>query len=125
MLPAPRLPHASCAPLAFCLLQHELCVSNNRLTGAIPRAVGKLKKLELLLLSNNMLSGAVPATVGHCGQLKEVYLQLNTLQGALPSSISTLTKLKVLYVAANKLTGTQQLKEQLCRERGKEFTMVG
>jgi Leucine-rich repeat (LRR) protein len=77
----------------------ELNISNNKLTGALPSEIGKLKRLKVLNASNNLMTG-VPAEIGHLPDLEILDLSSNELTG-LPNELAELKKLKVLNLSGN------------------------
>lgn len=60
-------------------------MTNNTLTGAIPRSLFKLPKLEFLYLSNNNLSSTIPGSFGSSKRLREIWLNNNQLTGTIPT----------------------------------------
>ena len=68
------------------------------LTGAIPAALGKLSKLEILWLSNNQLSGGLPPELGNLSELTILYLYNNRLSGDIPQEFGKLTSLTTLDI---------------------------
>ena len=83
----------------------ELNLRNNRLTGEIPPALGKLNNLELLNLSGNRLTGTIPAELSNLSVLKTLVLSENELNGPIPTGLGNhhLTSLKL---SRNQLSGT-------------------
>lgn len=77
----------------------ELDISNNKLTGALPSEIGKLKNLRVLIASNNLMTG-VPAEIGQMPDLEILDLSNNQLTG-LPNELANLKKLKVLNLSGN------------------------
>ncbi len=77
----------------------ELNISNNKLTGALPSEIGKLKNLKILNASNNLMTG-VPAEIGHLPDLEVLDLSNNELTG-LPYELANLKKLKILNLSGN------------------------
>ena len=63
---------------------------NDGLTGPLPKAIGKLKSLELLWLHENKLTGIIPQELGDLQSLKELKLQWNNMEGEIPTSLSNL-----------------------------------
>lgn len=77
----------------------ELNISNNKITGALPSEIQKLKNLKVLNASNNLMTG-VPAEVGQLSNLEVLDLSNNQLTG-LPNELANLKKLKVLNLSGN------------------------
>lgn len=77
----------------------ELDVSNNKLTGALPSEINKLKNLKILNASNNLMTG-VSAEIGQLQNLEILDLSNNQLTG-LPYELGNLQKLKTLNLSGN------------------------
>ncbi|WVZ59161.1 hypothetical protein U9M48_009353 [Paspalum notatum var. saurae] len=79
----------------------ELRVANNSLD-SLPKEIGLLKHLEILIASNNRIT-SLPSSIGDCESLTEVDLSSNLLT-ELPEAFGSLYKLKVLHIRNNGLT---------------------
>nr|GMD13720.1 receptor-like protein EIX2 [Ipomoea batatas] len=79
-----------------------LALSTNELYGEIPPCLGKLQRLEVLDLGNNNLSGHIPNSLGSLLSLSSMHLQNNELEGKLPGSMQNLTSLRILDLSENK-----------------------
>ena len=64
-----------------------------RLTGGIPKEIGKLMNLQLLYLHNNQLTGVIPKDIGKLTNLQYLSLSNNQLTGEIPKDIGKLTNL--------------------------------
>ncbi|PPR81232.1 hypothetical protein GOBAR_AA39484 [Gossypium barbadense] len=83
-----------------------LDLSNNTLFGRIPRWMGKMLGLEVLLMANNHFGGPIP--VEFCKLkyfLKILDLSANNISGSLPSCFNSL-RLTHVYLSRNKLRGS-------------------
>ncbi|KAK6931162.1 Leucine-rich repeat-containing N-terminal, plant-type [Dillenia turbinata] len=94
----------------------KLHIYGNKLSGPIPESIGKLSKLEELLLYENTLSGKfrstynslsghIPDKIGNIQALEELDLSSNLLSGKIPSSITNLSSTLVIYLDTNFLEG--------------------
>ena len=83
----------------------NLNLSNDELTGEIPKEIGKLINLRGLYLNNNQLTGEIPKEIGKLTNLQDLYLNNNKLTGEIPKEIGKLINLQWLYLYNNKLTG--------------------
>ena len=84
---------------------HGEFIFRGTLTGRIPASLGRLSKLEYLMLSNNQLTGRVPVSLGNLSQLGGLELQNNQLSGEIPPELGNLSRLWGLNLAGNALSG--------------------
>ncbi|CAA0838908.1 disease resistance family protein / LRR family protein [Striga hermonthica] len=80
-------------------------LSNNILSGDIPREVTCLVALQSLNLSRNNLTGSIPDNIGNMKQLESLDFSMNSLSGEIPSSITTMSFLSSFNLSYNHLTG--------------------
>ena len=73
----------------------------NDLTGQIPSELGNLASLSALWLRDNNLSGIVPAELGDLVGLTELSLQNNALSGPIPQSLLQLDRLRRFFIGGN------------------------
>ncbi|KAK2967959.1 hypothetical protein RJ640_002814, partial [Escallonia rubra] len=94
-----------------------LNLSNMDLLGTISPSIGNLSFLVSLDLSNNNLSGGipkemartVPLEIGHLSNLKQINLGFNSLRGTIPATIFNISTLQSLSAPFNQLSGTLPL----------------
>ena len=65
----------------------SLALQSNRLSGDIPRDLGRLTNLTSLILRDNRLSGEIPSDLGNLDNLVRVYLSNNPLTGCVPAGL--------------------------------------
>ncbi|KAL9237866.1 hypothetical protein vseg_012363 [Gypsophila vaccaria] len=82
-----------------------LDLSNNVLSGDVPRGIYTLHNLKELYLQNNQFSGLLPSDIGLCPHLVKVDVSNNSIIGEIPSSFSRLKSLIFLSLADNMLSG--------------------
>ncbi|CAD5183539.1 unnamed protein product [Musa acuminata subsp. malaccensis] len=80
-------------------------LSNNHLSGEIPKELTKLLGLRFLNLSNNHLTGRIPKNIGDMKILESLDLSVNSLTGEIPSSFSAMNFLARLNLSYNNLSG--------------------
>ena len=80
-----------------------LILSGNRLTGPIPPELGSLANLTRLNLGDNELSGWITPELGSLDNLTDLKLNDNQLTGPIPPALGNLTELKVLDLSSNRL----------------------
>ncbi|KAI3993708.1 hypothetical protein MKX01_002721 [Papaver californicum] len=92
---------------------HQLDLMWNNISGSIPKEIGNILSLELLLLNGNQFSGSLPDEIGRLTNLVRLQLDENQLSGVIPKSFANLTKLKHLHLNNNSLSG--QIPPELSR----------
>ncbi|KAL2334698.1 hypothetical protein Fmac_015911 [Flemingia macrophylla] len=80
-------------------------LSNNNLSGTIPREITDLDGLIYLNLSHNQLSGEIPPSIGNMRLLESIDISRNQISGEIPSTISNLSFLSRLDMSHNHLKG--------------------
>ena len=75
------------------------------LAGEIPRELGKLLKLDKLLLAGNELEGEIPSELGNLSRLEHLTLAGNLFTGELPPELGKLANLTLLTLSGQYLTG--------------------
>eukprot|EP00253_Pinus_taeda_P008856 PITA_08856 len=81
-----------------------LVLSNNKIQGNIPPHIGNLSSLTLLNLSENFLNGNVPP-LGKFVKIERLYLSNNNLEGNIPDDFEGLQHLGLLDLSVNRLSG--------------------
>ena len=82
-----------------------MILSDNQLTGSIPRKLGNLFKLQTLSIEDNQLTGIIPTELGGLTELYYLRLSRNQLTGAIPTELGNLVNLELLYLSSNRLSG--------------------
>jgi Leucine-rich repeat (LRR) protein len=77
----------------------------NKLTGSIPKELGKLQKITSLLLWGNSLSGVIPPEISNCSSLVVFDVSANDLTGDIPGDLGKLVWLEQLQLSDNMFTG--------------------
>ncbi|CAL9049297.1 unnamed protein product [Musa banksii] len=88
-------------------------LSNNHLSGEIPKELTKLLGLRFLNLSSNHLTGRIPENIGDMKTLESLDLSVNSLIGEIPSSFSAMHFLARLNLSYNNLSGKIPTSSQL------------
>ncbi|CAJ1942111.1 unnamed protein product [Sphenostylis stenocarpa] len=78
---------------------------NRDLTGPLSTELGKLSKLNILILAGCGFSGNIPDEIGNLSELSFLALNSNNFTGKIPPSLGKLSKLYWLDLADNQLTG--------------------
>jgi hypothetical protein len=77
----------------------------NSVLGPIPKELGNLANLQILLLSRSTLSQLFPPPVLNLVNLIELKIDNCNLSGPIPPEISNLSKLQILFLGNNSLVG--------------------
>ncbi len=82
-----------------------LTLVNNGLKGSLPRELGDLDNLTILLLHDNQLTGPIPPELGKLSLLERLGALRNQLSGPLPPELGGLRSLQTLVLDENDLSG--------------------
>ncbi|KAJ3125149.1 hypothetical protein HK100_010954 [Physocladia obscura] len=88
-------------PTLFTPKLFKLNVSNNLLSGEIPKMIGVSIYLTTLKLSNNKFTGVIPPIFGKLANLKSLCLDGNKLTGFPPTEIILMNELRELRLSGN------------------------
>ncbi|XP_050902668.1 LRR receptor-like serine/threonine-protein kinase SIK1 [Lathyrus oleraceus] len=95
----------------------ELHLSNNSLTGEIPKGIIDLTQLKTVNLEYNILTGNILFMFDNSSSLQYLNLGFNNLSGILPSNVCQgLPNLKLLYLFANEFSGKVPKVWRYCKE---------
>ncbi|MCY4171171.1 MAG: S8 family serine peptidase [Bacteroidetes bacterium] len=92
--------------LGFAHGLRRLILVENSITGEIPQELGQIRQLRTLNLAANSLSGDIPSELGNLSNLETLYLYFNDLTGEIPPELGQLSNLKELDLTENSLSGT-------------------
>ncbi|XP_051146169.1 piriformospora indica-insensitive protein 2-like [Andrographis paniculata] len=79
--------------------------SNPGLAGEVPEGLGKLEKLESLVIMENSLTGELPESIGRLRNLRRLNLAGNLFSGGIPAGMTSLDRLLILDLSNNSLSG--------------------
>ncbi|KAH9737061.1 protein kinase domain-containing protein [Citrus sinensis] len=83
----------------------ELDFMWNDLTGTIPKEIGNISSLILLLLNGNKLSGSLPDDLGYLSNLNRLQVDENNITGTIPKSFANLSRVRHLHLNNNSIGG--------------------
>ncbi|GJU04494.1 phytosulfokine receptor 2 [Tanacetum coccineum] len=83
----------------------QLSVASNNFSGEISTSLGKLSKLESLVLFGNQFVGTLPDVFENLTLLEQLNAHTNLFLGELPSTIEACSKLRLLDLRNNSLSG--------------------
>uniref|UniRef100_K3ZM45 Receptor kinase-like protein Xa21 n=1 Tax=Setaria italica TaxID=4555 RepID=K3ZM45_SETIT len=78
-----------------------LILSENAISGSIPKDIGNLFNLQILEFDHNNFTGTIPSSFSRLTDLQVLTLYGNKFSGPIPSTIGNLTELNSLYLGAN------------------------
>ena len=84
---------------------NQLDVSENKLTGEIPRAISDCLSLEYLYLQGNLFQGTLTPSLASLRGLQFLHLSQNNLSGPIPKDLQKLSLLQYLNLSFNNLEG--------------------
>ncbi|KAJ9171064.1 hypothetical protein P3X46_019114 [Hevea brasiliensis] len=88
-------------------------LSDNNLSGEIPKEITSLISLQSLNLSDNLFFGKIPKDIGDMKMIEVLDFSQNQLFGGIPQSIADLTFLNLLNLSNNNLSGRIPTSTQL------------
>ncbi|XP_047268887.1 DNA damage-repair/toleration protein DRT100-like [Capsicum annuum] len=81
-----------------------LVFERNNLTGNILPEIGKLRRLQGLLIRNSKLRGHIAEAVCHLSNLVKLDMDRNELTGVIPECLGNLSMMQHLYLGCNKFS---------------------
>ncbi|XP_026658440.2 probable LRR receptor-like serine/threonine-protein kinase At1g06840 isoform X2 [Phoenix dactylifera] len=85
----------------------------NNISGSIPKEIGNITSLELMLLNGNRLSGPLPEELGYFPNLNRIQIDQNQISGPIPKSFAYLNKTQHFHMNNNSISG--QIPRELSR----------
>ncbi|KAK7330216.1 hypothetical protein VNO77_24403 [Canavalia gladiata] len=79
--------------------------SNPGLVGTIPSIIGRLRRLQSLVLLENGLTGELPLSIGNLVKLRKLVLAGNYLVGEVPANYGGFSELLIFDASRNHLSG--------------------
>ncbi|GMJ07261.1 receptor like protein 13 [Hibiscus trionum] len=98
-----EIPNIDLSAINFLSL-HDIDLSNNHLSGKLPRWIWNASRLDSLVLSENHFDGHIPLELCNLGWLRFLDLSWNNFSGSVPSCIGSLT-IEHLHLNRNRLSG--------------------
>ncbi|KAK8573123.1 hypothetical protein V6N13_099938 [Hibiscus sabdariffa] len=85
----------------------------NQMIGSIPKEIGNISTLELLLLNGNNLTGSLPDELSYLSNMNRFQIDQNNISGQIPKSYANLSSVRHLHFNNNSLSG--QIPPELSR----------
>ncbi|KAK9670120.1 hypothetical protein RND81_13G179100 [Saponaria officinalis] len=83
----------------------QISLSNNQLSGPLPKSIGNFSGVQKLMLDGNKFSGNIPAEIGKLQQLSKIDFSSNKFSGDIPADISKCKLLTFVDLSRNQLSG--------------------
>ncbi len=83
----------------------EINLTNNNLSGTLPKSISNLTALKVFNLHKNNITGIIPNSISYPKELKSLKLSLNNLYGQIPKEIVVMNNLEYLDLFFNNLSG--------------------
>jgi hypothetical protein len=96
------------------ILEVNLDLKDNHLTGTLSTELGLLKRLRRLHLLGNDLVGTVPSHLGNLTNLEKLTLQFTTLEGSMPYEVCMLRSMQLELLTADCLNSTLECEYPAC-----------
>ena len=86
-------------------LTHRLALDHNNLSGMIPKEISLLSNLQHIWLNNNQFSGILPFEIGKMKSLRSLFIYHNNFVGPIPLTVGNLRELEIFYSQNNSFGG--------------------
>ncbi|XP_066329940.1 probable LRR receptor-like serine/threonine-protein kinase At1g53440 isoform X3 [Miscanthus floridulus] len=83
----------------------NLSLQGNRISGTLPKELGRMPKLKSIQLEGNQLAGSIPPELGNIISLQRFFISANNITGELPTTFSKLTNMTDFRVDGNSISG--------------------
>ncbi|CAN6444463.1 unnamed protein product [Victoria cruziana] len=83
----------------------NMSLDANRLTGSIPKELGRIITLKNISVEGNQLSGEIPPEIGDLIYLERLILSSNNFTGELPQTLERLTNMMDFRISDNAFSG--------------------
>uniref|UniRef100_A0A2N9F2B8 non-specific serine/threonine protein kinase n=1 Tax=Fagus sylvatica TaxID=28930 RepID=A0A2N9F2B8_FAGSY len=77
----------------------------NNISGIIPKEIGSITSLVLLLLNGNQLTGSLPEELGNLPNLNRIQIDQNQISGVIPTSFANLNATQHFHMNNNSISG--------------------
>ncbi|CAM0946050.1 unnamed protein product [Alopecurus aequalis] len=93
-------------PASWASLQvFNLSLQGNRISGTLPKELGRMPMLKSIQLEANQLQGPIPPELGNIISLERFFISANNITGELPSTFSRLTNMTDFRIDGNNISG--------------------
>ncbi|KAK6263572.1 hypothetical protein SCA6_019006 [Theobroma cacao] len=99
-----EIPDIDSLNVGFPYFLSDIDISNNNLSGKLPRWIWNMSNLNGLALSNNHFEGSIPMELCNSGELRFLDLSQNNLSGSIPSCFNP-PHIVHVHLSGNRLSG--------------------
>ncbi|WRX26821.1 Leucine-rich repeat - like 10 [Theobroma cacao] len=99
-----EIPDIDSFNVGFPYFLSDIDISNNNLSGKLPRWIWNMSNLNSLALSNNHFEGSIPMELCNSGELLFLDLSQNNLSGSIPSCFNP-PHIQHVHLSGNRLSG--------------------
>lgn len=83
----------------------NLSLQGNRISGTLPKELGRMPMLKSIQLEGNQLEGPIPPELGNIISLERFFISANNITGELPSTFSRLSNMTDFRIDGNNISG--------------------
>ncbi|KAK3152568.1 hypothetical protein QOZ80_2BG0160810 [Eleusine coracana subsp. coracana] len=83
----------------------NMSLQGNRISGTLPRELGRIPMLKSIQLEGNLIEGPIPPELGNIISLERFFISANNITGELPSTFSKLTNMTDFRIDGNNISG--------------------
>ncbi|CAL5022996.1 unnamed protein product [Urochloa decumbens] len=84
---------------------YNLSLQGNRISGTLPKELGRMPMLKSIQLEGNQIEGPIPPELGNISTLERFFISANNITGELPSTFSRLTNMTDFRIDGNSISG--------------------
>ncbi|CAN6272052.1 unnamed protein product [Urochloa humidicola] len=84
---------------------YNLSLQGNRISGTLPKELGRMPMLKSIQLEGNQIEGHIPPELGNISTLERFFISANNITGELPSTFSRLTNMTDFRIDGNSISG--------------------
>ncbi|KAL6629381.1 hypothetical protein ACP70R_029146 [Stipagrostis hirtigluma subsp. patula] len=83
----------------------NLSLQGNRISGTLPKELGRMPMVKSIQLEGNQIEGPIPPELGNIISLERFFISANNITGELPSTFSRLTNMTDFRIDGNNISG--------------------
>uniref|UniRef100_K3YPR2 non-specific serine/threonine protein kinase n=2 Tax=Setaria italica TaxID=4555 RepID=K3YPR2_SETIT len=83
----------------------NLSLQGNRISGRLPKELGRMPMLKSIVLESNQIEGPIPPELGNIISLERFFISANNITGELPPTFSRLTNMTDFRIDGTSISG--------------------